>query len=76
MAVSWSELPLKEDDAEDMVIYGALREAARTGWVPSYEVNNPNPTFVKMEENSSTMVARLWGVCGRMQRAICSLDRV
>ena len=56
---SWSELPLKEDDTEDMVIYGALREAARTGWVPSYEVNNPNSNLVKVEENSPAAVARV-----------------
>ena len=56
---SWSELPLKEDDTEDMVIYGALREAARTGWVPSYDVNKPSPNLVKMEENNPAMVARL-----------------
>ncbi|KAJ7950794.1 Ethylene-responsive transcription factor [Quillaja saponaria] len=36
----WShELPLKVDDMEDMVIYGALREAANYGWVPSPPTN-------------------------------------
>ncbi|TKY68929.1 Ethylene-responsive transcription factor 1 [Spatholobus suberectus] len=35
LAENWAELPLKEDDADDMVIYGALREAATTGWFPA-----------------------------------------
>ncbi|XP_030477582.1 ethylene-responsive transcription factor 13-like [Syzygium oleosum] len=30
---SWSELPLKVDDSEDMVVYGALCEALSSGWV-------------------------------------------
>ncbi|XP_030477585.2 ethylene-responsive transcription factor 13-like [Syzygium oleosum] len=29
---SWSELPLKVDDSEDMVVYGALCEALSSGW--------------------------------------------
>ncbi|XP_022641612.1 ethylene-responsive transcription factor 13-like [Vigna radiata var. radiata] len=34
-AENWAELPLKEDDADDMVIYGTLLEAAATtGWFP------------------------------------------
>ncbi|KAF7825048.1 ethylene-responsive transcription factor 13 [Senna tora] len=35
-------LPLKENDAEDMVLYGALRDAARTGWLPKMENQNSN----------------------------------
>ncbi|KAF3946064.1 hypothetical protein CMV_027629 [Castanea mollissima] len=28
------ELPLKEDDSEDMVLYGVLCDAVNVGWVP------------------------------------------
>lgn len=31
---NWGELPLKEDDSEDMVLYGVLRDAVNVGWVP------------------------------------------
>ncbi|XP_048135029.1 ethylene-responsive transcription factor 13-like [Rhodamnia argentea] len=30
---SWSELPLKVDDSEDMLVYGALRDALNSGWM-------------------------------------------
>ena len=32
---NWGELPLKEDDSEDMVLYGVLRDAVNVRWVPS-----------------------------------------
>ncbi|OWM86408.1 ethylene-responsive transcription factor 2-like [Punica granatum] len=32
---NWGELPLKEDDPEDMVLYGVLRDAVHVGWVPT-----------------------------------------
>ncbi|PRQ18316.1 putative transcription factor AP2-EREBP family [Rosa chinensis] len=32
---NWGELPLKENDSEDMVLYGVLRDAVSVGWVPS-----------------------------------------
>ncbi|KAK3195173.1 hypothetical protein Dsin_026483 [Dipteronia sinensis] len=35
---NWGDLPLKEEDSEDMVVYGALRDAANSGWNPSSEV--------------------------------------
>ncbi|KAK9716323.1 hypothetical protein RND81_06G225400 [Saponaria officinalis] len=31
---NWGELPLKEDDSEDMVLFGVLRDAVNTGWSP------------------------------------------
>ncbi|XAR71833.1 hypothetical protein NMG60_11018269 [Bertholletia excelsa] len=31
---NWGDLPLKVDDAEDMVVYGLLRDAVRVGWTP------------------------------------------
>ncbi|PNX73448.1 ethylene-responsive transcription factor 1a-like protein [Trifolium pratense] len=38
---NWGELPLKEDDSEDMVLYGVLRDAVNVGWVPSLQVGSP-----------------------------------
>ncbi|XP_078445702.1 ethylene-responsive transcription factor 2-like [Wolffia australiana] len=32
---NWGPLPLKEDDAEDMVLCKILSDAVRAGWVPS-----------------------------------------
>jgi EREBP-like factor len=32
---TWGELPLREDDSEDMVLYGTFRDAVNVGWVPS-----------------------------------------
>ncbi|EXB37643.1 Ethylene-responsive transcription factor 13 [Morus notabilis] len=38
LSESWSaDLPFKEDDTDDMVVYGALRDAANSGWSPSAE---------------------------------------
>lgn len=31
---TWGDLPLKEDDSEDMVIYNFLRDAVSVGWTP------------------------------------------
>ena len=52
-------LPLKEDDSDDMVIYGFLRDAASGGWMPklallfsesvSYGFSNVNEVVVKSE---------------------------
>ena len=39
---NWGELPLKEDDSEDMVLYGVLRDAVNVGWVPSLEAGSPD----------------------------------
>ncbi|XP_047170377.1 ethylene-responsive transcription factor 2-like [Vigna umbellata] len=38
----WGELPLKEDDSEDMVLYGVLRDAVNLGWVPSLNADSPD----------------------------------
>jgi len=32
---TWGDLPLKENDSEDMVLYGVLRDAVNVGWIPS-----------------------------------------
>ena len=31
---SWGDLPLREDDSEDMVLFGILRDAVSAGWMP------------------------------------------
>ncbi|KAK7346756.1 hypothetical protein VNO80_21279 [Phaseolus coccineus] len=38
---NWGDLPLKENDSEDMVLYGVLRDAVKVGWVPSLEAGSP-----------------------------------
>ncbi|KAK7386267.1 hypothetical protein VNO78_26380 [Psophocarpus tetragonolobus] len=38
---NWGELPFKEDDSEDMVLYGVLRDAVNVGWVPSLDAGSP-----------------------------------
>ncbi|XP_007039732.2 PREDICTED: ethylene-responsive transcription factor 2 [Theobroma cacao] len=32
---TWGDLPLKEDDSEDMLVFGFLRDALTEGWAPS-----------------------------------------
>ncbi|KAI4303276.1 hypothetical protein MLD38_038926 [Melastoma candidum] len=44
---NWGELPLKEDDADDMVLYGVLRDALTTGWAPFGQ--QTGTTAVKLE---------------------------
>ncbi|XP_068318316.1 ethylene-responsive transcription factor 2-like [Pyrus communis] len=47
---NWGDLPLKEDDSEDMVLYGVLRDAVSVGWVPSGSVDTlPYDFSVKSE---------------------------
>ncbi|GAU20200.1 hypothetical protein TSUD_352650 [Trifolium subterraneum] len=56
LAENWAELPLKEDDTDDMVIYGALQEAATTtGWFPSSNngVNNVD-VAMKIEDQGQS----------------------
>ncbi|XP_028762733.1 ethylene-responsive transcription factor 1A-like [Neltuma alba] len=37
----WGELPLRQDDPEDMLLYGVLRDAVRVGWAPTMNVSSP-----------------------------------
>ncbi|GAU29299.1 hypothetical protein TSUD_226700 [Trifolium subterraneum] len=41
LSENWGELPLKEDDSDDMVLYGVLRDAVNVGWVPSLDAGSP-----------------------------------
>ncbi|XP_040989406.1 ethylene-responsive transcription factor 2-like [Juglans microcarpa x Juglans regia] len=34
---TWGDLPLKENDSDDMLLYCVLRDAVSDGWVPSLE---------------------------------------
>lgn len=38
---NWGDLPLKENDSEDMVVYGVLRDAVSIGWTPSVGSESP-----------------------------------
>ncbi|KAL8150849.1 hypothetical protein V2J09_020657 [Rumex salicifolius] len=50
---NWGDLPLKEDDSEDMVLFGVLRDAVTTGWSPesgsTVSSSAFSPTTVKAE---------------------------
>jgi EREBP-like factor len=64
VADQWSEsLPFRADDADDMVVYGALRDAFSCGWLPdgsfaavkpeplpSY--SSPDPSYVDVDDAS------------------------
>ncbi|KAL4346815.1 hypothetical protein GQ457_17G020650 [Hibiscus cannabinus] len=53
---TWGDLPLKENDSEDMLVFGFLRDALTSGWVPS---DNSSPAFTPIkpepQENSMEM---------------------
>ncbi|XP_068663523.1 ethylene-responsive transcription factor 1-like [Aristolochia californica] len=39
----WEKLPLNENDSEEMVLYGVLKEASLRGWEPIVLAANSNP---------------------------------
>ncbi|KAA3454786.1 ethylene-responsive transcription factor 2-like [Gossypium australe] len=45
---TWGDLPLKEDDSEDMLVYGLLRDALTVGWAPS-DNSTTNFALIKPE---------------------------
>ncbi|KAF1861924.1 hypothetical protein Lal_00026407 [Lupinus albus] len=49
---NWGELPLKEDDSEDMVLYGVLRDAVNVGWIPSSEAGSPDSSALSFQVKS------------------------
>ncbi|GKU95612.1 hypothetical protein SLEP1_g8947 [Rubroshorea leprosula] len=53
---NWGELPLKEDDSEDMVVFGFLRDAFTVGWAPSDAVV-PKFSVVKPEPQEGLVLA-------------------
>lgn len=63
---NWGDLPLKENDSEDMVVFNFLRDALTVGWVPqeqqsdSFQVNFPKVEVkeeVTAQEEKSVPVA-------------------
>ncbi|KAK9698827.1 hypothetical protein RND81_08G133900 [Saponaria officinalis] len=65
---NWGELPLKEDDSEDMVLFGVLRDAVHTGWSPesgSESVSSPPESYMSIKPepvDSPTAPATVAGV--------------
>ncbi|GMJ06095.1 ethylene responsive element binding factor 1 [Hibiscus trionum] len=53
---TWGDLPLKENDSEDMLVFGFLRDALTAGWAPS---DNASPAFppIKPEPQENLMKA-------------------
>ncbi|XP_059644267.1 ethylene-responsive transcription factor 1A-like [Cornus florida] len=57
---NWGELPLKDNDSDDMVVYSVLRDAVNFGWLPSHSAKtaavNPDPeeTAVSPEKFAAT----------------------
>ncbi|XP_039058921.1 ethylene-responsive transcription factor 2-like [Hibiscus syriacus] len=51
---TWGDLPLKEDDSEDMLVFGLLRDALTVGWAPSDNSSTNFPT-IKPEPQEFSM---------------------
>ncbi|KAE8672204.1 Ethylene-responsive transcription factor 2 [Hibiscus syriacus] len=48
---TWGDLPLKENDSEDMLVFGILRDALTVGWAPSDNTSvNFTPTKPEPQE--------------------------
>lgn len=39
---TWGDLPLRENDSEDMVVFNFLRDALTVGWVPQEQLAEPD----------------------------------
>ncbi|XVF52555.1 hypothetical protein PTKIN_Ptkin05aG0028000 [Pterospermum kingtungense] len=52
---TWGDLPLKENDSEDMLVFGFLKDALTVGWAPSdnassnFPIVKPEPEEISME---------------------------
>ncbi|KAF8027362.1 hypothetical protein BT93_E0306 [Corymbia citriodora subsp. variegata] len=63
LADNWGELPLKEDDPDDMVLCGLLKEAVSVGWSPSgpQEARRPGlPAEVSVKPEPECFPAATW----------------
>ncbi|XP_072956490.1 ethylene-responsive transcription factor 2-like [Typha angustifolia] len=61
VADQWSDLPFRLDDSDDMVVYGALRDAFSHGWLPDGPVKkeqSPEPSPVPAMPPPPEPVAR------------------
>ncbi|CAN8231647.1 unnamed protein product [Cochlearia groenlandica] len=50
---SWGDLPLKENDSEDMLVYGILNDAFRGGWEPSCSSEEEDKSFLPAVKTES-----------------------
>jgi len=56
---TWGELPLREDDSEDMVLYGTFRDAVNVGFSNATVKSEPKLlTPVKSERESCLRLRR------------------
>ncbi|GMI96188.1 ethylene responsive element binding factor 1 [Hibiscus trionum] len=55
---TWGELPLKEDDSEDMLVFGLLRDALTVGWAPS-DNSSTNFASIKPEPREISTVEKV-----------------
>ncbi|CAN6894555.1 hypothetical protein Bca4012_093336 [Brassica carinata] len=55
---SWGHLPLKENDSEDMLVYGILNDAFHGGWEPSSSSSDEDQSsnFPKVKTENFTVV--------------------
>lgn len=55
---SWGDLPLKENDSEDMLVYGILNDAFHGGWEPSSSSSDEDQSsiFPKVKTENFTVV--------------------
>ncbi|GMI71740.1 ethylene responsive element binding factor 1 [Hibiscus trionum] len=56
---TWGDLPLKEDDSEDMLVFGLLRDALAVGWAPS---DNSSTNFVPIKSESQEFSTEITSV--------------
>ncbi|KAE8702436.1 Ethylene-responsive transcription factor 2 [Hibiscus syriacus] len=62
---TWGDLPLQENDSEDMLVFGFLRDALTVGWAPSdnssmnFPPVKPEPQEILVERKVDTAVPAL-----------------
>ncbi|KAK8478299.1 hypothetical protein V6N11_046197 [Hibiscus sabdariffa] len=56
---TWGDLPLKEDDSEDMLVFGLLRDALTVGWAPS---DNSSTNFAPVKPEPQEFSAEIRSV--------------
>ncbi|XP_022737958.1 ethylene-responsive transcription factor 2-like [Durio zibethinus] len=66
---TWGDLPLKENDSEDMLVFGFLRDALSVGWAPSYN-SSTNIAPIKPEPQEILMETPVKKVATAAEKAI------